>query len=62
MKLSEIPGPTLKYGDRVKIKDENSKYAGMEGKVVSVSSGSARIKFEGMKKPISVMIDALEGI
>jgi len=62
MKLSELPSPTLNYGDRVKIKDKNSRYTGIEGKVISVSPSSVAVRFEGIKKPVTIMPNALERI
>lgn len=62
MKLSDISGTSLQYGDKVKVRDANSKYAGLEGKIVNISASSATVKFEGIKKAITVMVEALEKI
>ena len=60
MKLSDLSEAALQYGDTVKVKDPNSKYVDLEGKIVNISSASAAIKFEGMKKPVTIMLGALE--
>ncbi len=62
MKISDISNTPLGYGDKVKIKDDNSKYTNIEGKIVNISSNSAGVKFEGIKKVITIMLPALEKI
>lgn len=52
--------PSLKYGDNVKMKDKNSKYRNITGKITNIAPLSAVVKFEGIKKTVSIMLDALE--
>ncbi len=60
MRLSDISETMLKYGDKVQIKDENSKYVDIEGKIIAINSFYAEVKFKGKKKAVSLMLDALE--
>lgn len=60
MKVDEITDSPLRYGDEVKIKDAGSKYSGLIGKVVEITSLSAKVKFDEMKKPMTIMLTALE--
>jgi len=66
MKTKEVSDPDpdipLRYGDMVQMKGKDSKYSGIPGKIVDISSLSANVKFEGIKKAMSVMLDALERI
>lgn len=58
--LSELSESSLKFGDKVKIKDKNSRYAGNIGKIIQKSMFSATVKFEGIKKPVYMMLELLE--
>ena len=60
MKVNEISEPPLRYGDSVKMKGSDSKYSGLTGKIVGITSLSAGVKFEGMKKAMTIMLNALE--
>lgn len=66
MKIKRIsdpePASPLQYGDMVQIKSKNSKYSGIPGKIVGISSLNATIRFKGIKKTMSIMLDALERI
>lgn len=60
MKVDEISKSRLQYGDLVKTKRTDSKLSNLVGKIVEISTVSAQVKFEGMKKPQLIMLDALE--
>jgi len=60
MKLSDISESILQYGDNVKVKDINSKYADLRGKIININSSSASVKFDEIKKPMTIMLTALE--
>jgi len=60
MKVFEVAGTTLQYGDLVKMADENSRYKGKFGKIVHITNSAAKVLFKDEKKPISVMLAGLE--
>ena len=60
MRLSDLSEAALQYGDTVIVKDTNSKFVGLKGKIINISSISAAVRFEGMKKPVTIMLGALE--
>ncbi len=62
MRLSDISESQIQYGNSVTIKDANSKYSNMVGKVTKVNGVTAEVRFEGIKKPVAIMVDALEKI
>lgn len=63
MNIAEItPSSPLRYGDDVKIKNKNSKYANLVGKIVDINNISANVQFKGMKRPVVIILDALERI
>ncbi len=62
MRLNEVAGSTLQYGDLVKMVDENSRYHGKLGRIEHITNLSAKVLFKDSKKPISVMLAGLEKI
>ena len=63
MKVSEISEPPpLQYGDKVKVKGKDSMYSNLVGKIVDITSISAKVKFEGTNKTVLIMLDALERV
>ena len=59
MKLEEVALPPLQYGDRVVHVDEDSMYAGQEGKIIAINNMSATVLFDGTKKPVLIVLDGL---
>ncbi len=50
----------LRYGDSVKIKNSESRYFNIVGKVIKINSIVALVKFECIKQPVNIMRTCLE--
>jgi len=59
MKLSDVAQP-LQYGDRVVHVDEDSKYAGLVGKIVEMKPSAAMVKWEFQKQPVMMTLNGLQ--
>ncbi len=62
MHVSEILESSLVYGDRVRTKDPESKLANIVGKITEISGVTAAVRFDNTKKPVRIMLSALEKI
>lgn len=60
MKLNEVAGTPLQYGDRVVHVDKDSMYAGQVGKIREINNISASVLFEGAKKPVTIVLSGLQ--
>jgi len=60
MKLKEVANKPLQYGDRVVHVDEDSKYAGLIGKIVEMNPSMAMVKWEFQNKPIAMTLNGLK--
>lgn len=58
--ISVITSPRFKYGDVVILKNAESTFKGCKGKIIDLNSITAKVKFEGTKSPVLVMLNALE--
>jgi len=59
LKELEDKNPPLRYGDRVVVLNEDSKYSGLIGKITGINNTSADVKFEDEKKSIRMLLTGL---
>jgi len=60
MRLSDLSESQIQYGSSVRVRDADSKYTNIVGKVVKLNGSTAEVRFEGIKKPVAIMVNALE--